>query len=120
MCGSGKVVDVTRELNRKEIGYVLNIVHPDVIKNVSRKNPLQDNSVDFIFIDSQYSDDQRCIGKIAFETKIFYDVYEKLQAKSPEFKAKLYNGLVNCKPMDKRKIITIGFLIWHKLEKNFR
>lgn len=56
MCGSGTTIDVAKELNRKVIGYDLNIIRPDVIKNDSRKIPLKDNSVDFVFIDSPYSD----------------------------------------------------------------
>ena len=47
---------MAKELDRKVIGYDLNNVRPDVIKNDSRKIPPQNNSVDFVFIDSPYSD----------------------------------------------------------------
>ena len=83
MCGSGTTIDVATELNRKVIGYDLNITRPEIIKNDSRKIPLADNSVDFVFIDSPYSDnikyseDSRCIGKISCERTEFYDELEK-------------------------------------------
>ena len=83
MCGSGTTIDVAKELNRKVIGYDLNIVRPDVIKNDSRKIPLEKNSVDFVFIDSpysdniNYSDNKECIGKISCEKTEFYDELEK-------------------------------------------
>ncbi|MDP2788770.1 MAG: DNA methyltransferase, partial [bacterium] len=56
MCGSGTTIDVANELKRKVIGYDLNKTRPEIIKNDSRKIPLADNSVDFVFIDSPYSD----------------------------------------------------------------
>ena len=83
MCGSGTTIDVAKELNRKVIGYDLNIVRPDIIKNDSRKIPLKDNSVDFVFIDSpysdniNYSDNEKCIGKISCEKIEFYDELDK-------------------------------------------
>ena len=76
MCGSGTTIDVAKELNRKVIGYDLNIVRQDIIKNDSRKIPLPNNSVDFVFIDSpysnniKYSDDEKCIGKISCKKRI--------------------------------------------------
>ena len=39
MCGSGTTIDVAKELNRKVIGYDLNVVRADIIKNDSRKIP---------------------------------------------------------------------------------
>ncbi|OGW54337.1 MAG: hypothetical protein A2Z60_02735 [Nitrospirae bacterium RIFCSPLOWO2_02_42_7] len=33
MCGSGTTIDVAKELNRKVVGYDLNVARPDVIKN---------------------------------------------------------------------------------------
>ncbi|MCX7878855.1 MAG: class I SAM-dependent methyltransferase, partial [Ignavibacteria bacterium] len=55
-----------------------------VIKNDSRKIPLKDNSVDFVFIDSpysdniKYSDNKNCIGRISCEKALFYDELEKV------------------------------------------
>ena len=84
MCGSGTTIDVAKELNRKVIGYDLNVVRPDVLKNDARKIPLADDSVDFVFIDSpysdniKYSDNKNCIGKISCEKPVFYEELEKV------------------------------------------
>jgi len=37
MAGSGTTIDVAKELNRKAIGYDLNIVRPDIIKTIAVK-----------------------------------------------------------------------------------
>ena len=59
MAGSGTTIDVCEEEGRKAIGYDLNPQHPKV-KNVdARKMPLNDNSVDMVFIDSPYGDNVR-------------------------------------------------------------
>jgi DNA modification methylase len=84
MCGSGTTIDVAKELKREVIGYDINVTRPEIIKNDSRKIPLKDNSVDFVFIDSpysdniKYSDDERCIGRISCEKVEFYDELEKV------------------------------------------
>lgn len=78
MAGSGTTIDVCEEEGRKVIGYDVNPQHPKVIKNDSRKIPLDDESVDMVFIDSpygdnvSYSDDPRDIGKISAEDERFY------------------------------------------------
>ena len=70
MCGSGTTLDVCKDLNRKGIGYDLNPQRPDITLIDARKLPLDNNSVDFAFIDPpysthvDYSDDDRCIGKL--------------------------------------------------------
>jgi DNA modification methylase len=84
MCGSGTTIDVAKELNRKVIGYDINIVRPDVIKNDARKIPLDNESVDFVFIDPpysdniKYSDDEKCIGRFSCESKEYYREMEKV------------------------------------------
>lgn len=127
MCGSDTTIDVAKELNREAIGYDLNIVRPDVIKNDSRKIPLKNNSVDFVFIDSpfsdniKYSDDPKCIGKISCEKDIFYDELEKVMEE-------IYRILKSDKAMGwvigdqwiKKKFTATGFLLWLRLIKYFK
>lgn len=84
MCGSGTTLDVCKEENRKAIGFDIHPTRPDIIKNDSRKIPLEDNSVDMVFIDSpygdnvNYSDDPENIGKLSAETNEFYEELEKV------------------------------------------
>jgi DNA modification methylase len=126
MCGSGTIIDVAKELNRNVIGYDLNVVRPDIIKNDSRKIPLEDNSVDFVFIDSpysnniKYSDDPRCIGKISCEKKEFYDELEKVAHEINRIlKPNKFMGWVIADQWKKKKFTPVGFLLWERLEKIF-
>lgn len=72
------------EEGRRVIGYDINPQHPKVIKNDSRKIPLEDNSVDMVFIDSPYGDNVNYsnepgdIGKISAEDPKFYEELEKV------------------------------------------
>jgi DNA modification methylase len=127
MCGSGTTIDVAKELNRKVIGYDLNIVRPDIIENDSRKIPLEDNSVDFVFIDSpysnniKYSDDERCIGKISCEKIKFYDELEKVASEIARIlKPEKIVGWVIADQWIKKKFTPVGFLLWQRLEKYFK
>ncbi|MEM0135319.1 MAG: DNA methyltransferase [Thermoplasmatales archaeon] len=84
MCGSGTTIDVCLEEGRKPIGYDIHPNRPDIIKNDSRRIPLENNSIDMVFIDSpygdnvNYSDDPENIGKISAESVEFYNELEKV------------------------------------------
>lgn len=84
MCGSGTTIDVCLEENRNPIGFDIHPARPDILKNDSREIPLEDNSVDMVFIDSpygdnvNYSDDPESIGKISAESLEFYTELEKV------------------------------------------
>lgn len=126
MCGSGTTIDVANELNKNIIGYDLNIVRSDVIKNDSRKIPLQNNSVDFVFIDPpysdniNYSDDKRCIGKISCEKGEFYDELEKVASEIARIlKPNKVAGWVIADQWIKKKFTPAGFLLWQRLERYF-
>jgi len=126
MCGSGTTIDVAEELNRKVIGYDLNLVHPKAIRNDARKIPLQDDSVDFVFIDSpysnniKYSDDPKCIGKISCENKQFFEELEKVAKEIHRIlKTEKVVSWVIADQWVKRKFTPVGFLIYQILEKYF-
>lgn len=126
MCGSGTTIDVAKELNRKVIGYDINIVRPDVIKNDARKIPLDNNSVDFVFIDSpysdniKYSDDERCIGKISSEKTEFYDELEKIAKEIHRIlKPNRAMAWLIGDQWIKKKFTPTGFLLYQRLEKYF-
>ena len=126
MSGSGTTIDVANELKRKVIGYDINPTRPDIIKNDARKIPLQNNTVDFVFIDSPYSDNIKyssepaCIGKISCEKREFYDELEKVAKE-------IYRILKPGKVMSwviadqwiKKKFTATGFLLWERLIKYF-
>jgi len=84
MAGSGTTIDVAKELGRKVIGYDISPYRKDIIQNDARNIPLKDDSVDFVFIDSPYSDNvkysehPKCIGKIPCTDGIFFEELEKV------------------------------------------
>lgn len=59
MAGSGTTIDVCKEEGRRVIGYDIAPAHPEVIQNDARHIPLEDESVDMVFIDSPYSDNEQ-------------------------------------------------------------
>ena len=83
MCGSGTTIDVAKELGRKVIGYDISQYRDDIIQNDARNIPLKERSVDFVFIDSPYSDNVKysnhpdCIGKISCEKEEFFERLDK-------------------------------------------
>ena len=84
MCGSGTTIDVCKEEKREVIGYDVHSTRPDIIQNDARHIPLDDDSIDMIFIDSPYGDnirynsEQQNIGNISSESDDFYDELEKV------------------------------------------
>lgn len=54
MTGSGTTIDICKVLKRKCIAYDLNPVRKDIIKNDSRKIPLEDETVGMVFIHPPY------------------------------------------------------------------
>ena len=84
MAGSGTTIDVAKELERRVIGYDISPYRKDIVQNDARRIPLDDESVDFVFIDSPYSDNVKysdhpdCIGKISCEKEEFFTELEKI------------------------------------------
>ena len=126
MCGSGTTIDVANELKRKVIGYDINITRPDIIYNDARKIPLDNNSVDFIFIDPPYSDNiiysnsEKCLGKISCEDIKFYDELEKISIEI--YRVLKHNKIVAWLIGDqwiKKKFTPTSFLLYQRLLKNF-
>lgn len=69
-CGSGTTLDVAADLGRDAIGFDLAPHRADIQQADARSLPLEDRSVDLVFMDPpyadnlSYSDDERCIGKL--------------------------------------------------------
>jgi DNA modification methylase len=84
MAGGGTTIDVARALGRRVIGLDLSPSRPDIVRNDARHLPFEDDSVDFHFVDSPYSDnirysgDGRCIGKIPANTERFSEEIAKV------------------------------------------
>lgn len=126
MAGSGTTIDVCEEEGRRVIGYDINPQHPKVIYNDSRKIPLEDNSVDMVFIDSpygdnvNYSDDPADIGKISAEDPKFYEELEKVAREIYRIlkPGKIMGWLIGDQWV-KRKFTPVGFKIYNMLVRYF-
>lgn len=70
MCGSGTTLDVCADLGRTGIGFDLAPTRGDIRRADARELPLDNESVDFAFVDPpysthvSYSDDPACIGRL--------------------------------------------------------
>lgn len=70
LVGSGTTIDVCRDLGREPIGFDLAPSRDDIRQGDAREIALDNESVDFVFLDPpysthiDYSDDARCIGKL--------------------------------------------------------
>lgn len=122
MAGSGTTIDVCKEEGRNVIGYDINPQHPSVIKNDSREIPLEDNSVDMVFIDSSYTKsatyffDERDIGGISIEDSRFYKELEKIGREifrilKPD---KIVGWLVGDR-LTNEKFVPVGFRVYQML-----
>ena len=124
MCGSGTTIDVCEEEGRRGIGYDVAPRRKDIIKNDARKIPLEDNSVDFVFIDSpysdniKYSDESKCIGRLSCEKEDFFVALDTVAKeihrilKSTKVMAWLIGD--QCK---QKKFIPVGFRLYEILTK---
>jgi DNA modification methylase len=128
MCGSGTTLDVCREEGRRVLCFdIAPPPHrPDIIQNDARKIPLEDNSVDLVFVDSPYGDNIRynehpdCIGKISSETERFYDELEKVMKECHRIlkPGKVLGWLIGDQWV-KNRFTPVGFKLYERLAKYF-
>jgi DNA modification methylase len=127
MAGSGTTLDVCEEENRRVVGYDVNPKHPKIKKNDSRKIPLNDESVDMVFIDSPYGDnvnysnDLRDIGKISAEDQKFFEELELVAREIYRVlkPGKVIGWLIGDQWV-KRKFTPVGFKIYQMLIDNVK
>lgn len=127
MCGSGTTIDVCREEGRRVIGYDIASYRDDIIQNDARQIPLEDNSVDFVFIDSPYSDNVKysdhpgCIGRISCEKEEFFDELEKVAKEIHRVlkPGKVMAWLIGDHWRKKSGFIPVGIKLYERLTKHF-
>jgi len=126
MAGSGTTIDVCKEEGRQVIGYDIAPAHPEVIQNDARNIPLEDNSVDLVFIDSPYSDNIKysdhpdCIGRISCEDERFFEELEKVAKEAYRIlKPGKVLGWLMGDQWVKKKFTPVGFKLYQYLSKYF-
>lgn len=99
----------------------------DIIQNDARSIPLPNNSVDFVFIDSPYSDNVKysdhpaCLGRISCEKEEFFDQLGKIAEEihrilKPE---KVMAWLIGDHWRSKSGFIPVGFKLLKRLLNYF-
>ena len=126
MCGSGTTIDVCNEESTRIKGYDIVSVRPDIIENDARSIPLDDNSVDLVFIDSPYGDNIKynaspmSIGNISAESEEFYDELEKVMSEAHRVlkPGKVLGWLIGDQWV-KKGYTPVGFKVYDRLTKYF-
>jgi len=81
-CGGGTTIDVATSLERRPRGFDLNPQRPDIEEADARALPLEDASVDLVFMDPpysthvEYSDSPACIGKLSSFEEAYFDAMQ--------------------------------------------
>lgn len=127
MCGSGTTIDVARDLGREVIGFDLAPYRDDIRQADARELPLEDASVDFVFVDPpysrhlDYSEDPRCIGKLSSESDEYYAAMGRAIAEMERvLKPNRFMALyVSDSRHKKGRFSPIGFRLFEILERHF-
>jgi len=132
MCGSGTTFDVCRDLKRHALAYDLQPQRPMITLADARELPVEDNSVDFYFVDPpysthiEYSDDPRCIGKLDSGGpdggEAYYAAMEQVIAEAHRvLKDRRYMALYVSDSFKKGKpFMPIGFELFARLQERFK
>jgi DNA modification methylase len=126
MAGSGTTIDVCREEGRRCMAYDISPTRPDIVQNDARRIPLEDESVDMVFIDSpygdniDYNDQPGNIGRISAEAEEFYEALDRVMAE-------VYRVLKPGKTLGwligdqwvKKKFTPVGFRVYEQLCRHF-
>lgn len=127
MCGSGTTIDVCKAEKRKALGYDISPVREDIIQGDARKIPLEDESVDMVFVDPPYGDNIKYnehpnnIGKIPSDSEQYYNELEKVIVESHRMlkKGKILAWLIGDQWIG-NKFTPVGFKTYERLSKHFK
>ncbi len=126
MAGSGTTIDVCREEGRRCMAYDISPTRPDIVQNDARRIPLEDESVDMVFIDSpygdniDYNDQPDNIGRISAEADEFYEALDRVMAECYRVlkPGKTLGWLIGDQWV-KKKFTPVGFRIYEQLRRHF-
>jgi DNA modification methylase len=126
MAGSGTAIDVCKEEGRRCVAFDISPTRSDIKHNDARKIPLEDNSVDMVFIDSPYGDNIEYndrpgnIGKLSAENDEFYKSLDMVMAECHRvMKSGKALGWLIGDQWVRKKFTPVGFRIYDDLCKYF-
>jgi DNA modification methylase len=127
MCGSGTTIDVCNEENRQCLGFDIVPYRDDIRQCDARKLPLNNDIVDFIFIDSPYSDNIKYndhpdnIGNISCENSRFFEELENVAIELHRvLKPGKHIAWLIGDQAKKKNFVPVGFKVYFILEKYFK
>lgn len=127
-CGGGTTLDVARSMGREGRGFDVAPAREDIERADARVLPLEDGSVDFVFMDPpysthvEYSDSPDCIGKLeAFEPEYFEAMERVFDEADRVLRDRRYLAVfVGDSFKKKRGFVPIGARFLVSLERRFR
>jgi len=126
-CGGGTTIDVAESIGREPIGFDISPTRQEIERADARHLPLEDESVDFVFMDPpysthvDYSDDPDCIGKLeAFEPAYFEAMEQVFDEAERVLRDRRYLAVfVGDSFKKKRGFVPIGARFLVSLEQRF-
>ena len=127
MCGSGTTLDVCKDLERRGLGFDLQPQRPEITRAAARHLPLDDASVDFLFVDPPYSTHLKysgapeCIGELDADGGGYYEAMEEVIAEIDRIlKPGSYMGLyVSDSWRQDQPFCAIGFELFSRMSKRW-
>lgn len=126
MAGSGTTIDVCKAEKRIPIAFDIKPTRPDITQADARNLPLDDESIDMVFIDSPYGDNIKYndhpenIGHISAIDERFYDELEQVMKECYRVMKKgKYLGWLIGDQWAKGVFVPVGFKIYERLTKYF-
>jgi adenine-specific DNA-methyltransferase len=126
-CGSGTTLDVAKDTGRKARGFDLAPFRPDIERADARKLPLENGSVDLVFMDPPYgdhiaySDDPSCIGKLSAYDPRYYQAMHRVIGESHRvLRPGGTLGVYVCDYFEKKKgFAPVGFQLCASIAEKF-
>ena len=117
MCGSGTTLDVCRDTGRQGRGFDINPFRSDIEEADARKIPMKAGTVKLVFLDPpygdhiNYSDKEKCIGKIsAYDPRFYREMGKVFQEAARVLEPGGVFALYVCDYFEKKKgMACVGF-----------